>query len=595
MAEEGLKQRLAAILAADAAGYSRQMAADEHATITALDTARRVFRTHIEANRGRVVDMAGDSVLAVFETATGATMAALAAQRQLERDSSDHPNDGRLRFRIGVHLGDVIEKADGTVYGDGVNVASRLQAIAEAGGIAASELIRAAVKDRVGAKFEDRGEHRVKNIDEPVRAYRVVSPSATPEQPAPSADAREHSYPAKPSIAILAFENMSSDPEYGYFGDGLAEDIITALSKISNLFVIARNSSFAYKGKAVEVRKIARELGVRYVLEGSVRATKKQLRVTGQLIDGTDGHHVWAERYDRNLDDIFRIQDEIMREVVTALLVQVSDGEAANAMIGGTSDVQAWTDALAGRDLVNSVAPGNNAKGRALLEKAISRDPGYVSAIGLIASSHLYDCHFSFTGDRERSLRLAEEYTERASNLEPDLSLVRCLKGLCASYRGRHDEAVREGKLAVHLGPSDDFATVALGRILVDAGRPAEGETYVREAMRLNPFYPVFYDGILANALELQARDQEAIEILERAVSRQPNYFSGHLRLAGMLGRAGRLERAKRHGQEALRINPRFDAAAAKAYYVTADADAYASFIEGLRKAGIVLDVQRSD
>jgi adenylate cyclase len=299
-----LQHRLAAILAADAAGYSRLMAVDDKATVAALDAARAVFREQVEAQQGRVIDMAGDSVLAVFGTVAGAVAAALAIQAQVNAVADAEAIDRRMRFRIGVHLGDVIEKADGTVYGDGVNIAARLQGLAEPGGITVSESIRSAVKGKVGASFEDHGEQAVKNIADPVRAWRLrtgaVEPVATVPA-APSITAIDLSLPDKPSIAVLPFVNMSGDPEQEYFTDGITEDIITELSRFHSLFVIARNSSFSYKGQSPDIRRVGKELGVRYVLEGSIRKSAQRIRVTGQLIDALTGNHLWAEKYDRVL------------------------------------------------------------------------------------------------------------------------------------------------------------------------------------------------------------------------------------------------------------------------------------------------------
>ena len=299
-----LQHRLAAILAADAAGYSRLMAVDDKATVAALDAARAVFREQVEAQQGRVIDMAGDSVLAVFGTVAGAVTAALAIQAQVNAVADAEAIDRRMRFRIGVHLGDVIEKADGTVYGDGVNIAARLQGLAEPGGITVSESIRSAVKGKVGASFEDHGEQAVKNIADPVRAWRLrtgaVEPVATVPA-APSITAIDLSLPDKPSIAVLPFVNMSGDPEQEYFTDGITEDIITELSRFHSLFVIARNSSFSYKGQSPDIRRFGKELGVRYVLEGSIRKSAQRIRVTGQLIDALTGNHLWAEKYDRVL------------------------------------------------------------------------------------------------------------------------------------------------------------------------------------------------------------------------------------------------------------------------------------------------------
>ena len=330
MSGSDLKQRLAAILAADVAGYSRLMAADERATVAALDAARSIFKSRIEANQGRVIDMAGDSVLAVFETAIGAVSAALAVQQELGVSPDAVPEDRRMRFRIGVHLGDVIEKADGTIYGDGVNIAARLEGLAEPGGITVSESIRTAVRGKVSANFEDRGEQKVKNIAEPVRAYRVRAGGAAKSGSTAPSLGLKLTLPDGPSIAVLPFQNMSGDPDQEYFSDGITEDIITDLSKLSGLLVIARNSTFTYKGRAADVRQVGREFGVSHVLEGSVRRTGDRVRITAQLIDTAAGHHLWAERYDRRLEDIFAVQDEITREIVSALDVRLLRGEQAS-------------------------------------------------------------------------------------------------------------------------------------------------------------------------------------------------------------------------------------------------------------------------
>jgi adenylate cyclase len=331
MDETRFSNRLAAILAADAAGYSRLMAADAHATLAALDAARAVFRSQTEAHRGRVVDTAGDSVLAVFETAAGAVAAALAIQASINPQADAAPEERRMHFRIGVHLGDVIEKADGTVYGDGVNIAARLQALAEPGGIAISDAVRGAVRGKVAASFDDLGEQTAKNMAEPVHAFALRAEAAAPAtttQPRLNVAQIDLSLPDKPSIAVLPFVNMSGDPQQEYFTDGITEDIITELSRFHTLFVIARNSSFSYKGQSPDIRRVGKELGVRYVLEGSIRKSAQRIRVTGQLIDALTGNHLWAEKYDRVLEDIFAVQEELTRSIVAAVAPQIGAAES---------------------------------------------------------------------------------------------------------------------------------------------------------------------------------------------------------------------------------------------------------------------------
>ena len=349
MIETTVRQRLAAILAADVAGYSRLMGSDELATVAALDSARGIFREHIEAHQGHVIDMAGDSVLASFDTATGAVAAALAVQEDLVATVAAVPEDRQMRFRIGVHLGDVMEKTDGTVYGDGVNIAARLEGLAEPGGITVSDAVQGAVQGRVNATFADQGEQQVKNILHTVHAYRLVS--AQREELTTAADRSSKPSNEKPSIAVLPFANMSGDSEQEYFADGISEDIITALSKLRWFFVIARNSSFAYKGKADDVKRVARDLGVRYVLEGSVRKGGNRVRITAQLIDASTGSHLWADRYDGDLTDIFALQDEITKKVVAAIEPKLLEAEGIRSQSRSPEDFGAWDMVISANSL----------------------------------------------------------------------------------------------------------------------------------------------------------------------------------------------------------------------------------------------------
>ena len=316
------KRRLAAILAADVAGYSRLMGDDERATMDTLNAYRAIFRQHIADHDGRVVDTAGDSVLAVFGSVVEAVESAVEVQAQIAVSNADLAEPRRMLFRIGINLGDVIEQDDGSLYGDGVNVAARLESLAEPGGICLSESAHMQAEGKVESAFEDIGEHEVKNIAKPVRAYRVAGGDAAPAAAEPALG-----IPDKPSIAVLPFTNMSGDAEQDYFSDGITEDLITELSRFRELFVIARNTTFTYKGKAVNVEQVGRDLGVRYVLEGSIRKAGNRVRITAQLIDAKTGGHVWAERYDRVLEDIFELQDEITRQMVGTLGVKLEQVE----------------------------------------------------------------------------------------------------------------------------------------------------------------------------------------------------------------------------------------------------------------------------
>ena len=393
----------------------------------------------------------------------------------------------------------------------------------------------------------------------------------------------------KPSIAILPFTNMSSDPEQEFFGDGLSEDIITTLSKISNLFVISRNSSFVFKGQAVDVRKVAADLGVRYVLEGGVRAAGQRLRVTAQLIDAIDGGHLWADRFDRRMDDIFDIQDEIMREIVTALRIRLSDGEQSQVWLRGTENVEAWSNAMQGVDLTMQGAANTVAEGRRLFERAAAIDPDYATVHAWIATTHYMDGHFGYSDDPNASLRLAREIADRALAVDADSMIGLMIKGLVEVALELDPNGIDKCRRAAGMAPNDTLMKDVLARALTTLGELAEAEELLRDAMRLNPFCPVHYFGILANVLEMQQRDDEATALLRRAIAQNQDYFSGHLRLASLLGLAGQVDKAKRHAAEARRINPRFGRQSLAAFYPTNNQEALQRFINGLEAAGIDL------
>jgi len=528
------KQRLAAILAADAAGYSRLMSADEHATLAALDAARAVFRAQIESNQGRVIDMAGDSVLAVFETASGAVSAALAIQRALHEAAKDVAEDRRMRFRIGVHLGDVIEKADGTIYGDGVNIAARLQALAEPGGISVSDAVRGSVKSRAGAVFESQGEHAVKNIAEPLRVYRAKLGTGGEAKPAPAASEIKLELPDMPSIAVLPFNNMSGDPEQEHFADGLVEDIITTLSKLSGLSVIARNSSFVYKGKAVDVRQAAKELGVRYVLEGSVRKAGDRIRITAQLIDAASGTHVWAERYDRKLEDIFAIQDEITLILATEMAVNLTEGEQARLRYATTTNVEAWTHWMQGMAHYRTGVPSKDRLGpaRQCWEKALALDPGSASINAMLGFMSYADARFGWWDDRETALKKGHAYVDRAFEIDPDNADAHMVSGLLLMLQMRHAEAVAHARKSVELAPGSADAAVFACFVLASSGFPEEAVTQIEKAIALSPRYPPTYLGHLGNAYRLAGRLDDAITAFKEYSRRSPGFGLSDLVIA---------------------------------------------------------------
>lgn len=588
MSGADLRQRLAAILAADVAGYSRLMAADERATVAALDAARSVFKSRIEANQGRVIDMAGDSVLAVFETANGAVSAALAVQHELGSSTSAVPEDHRMRFRIGVHLGDVIEKSDGTIYGNGVNIAARLEGLAEPGGIAVSESIRTAVKGKVGASFEDRGEQRVKNIAEPVRAYRILAGGTSKSGSTASLLKPKLTLTDGPSIAVLPFQNMSGDPEQEYFSDGITEDIITDLSKLSGLLVIARNSTFTYKGRAADVRQVGRDFGVSHVLEGSVRRTGDRVRITAQLIDSAAGHHLWAERYDRRLEDIFAVQDEITREIVAALDVKLLRGEQASVWRRLLRKPEALDAYYRGLDSLNRITRETNAQAASCFEQVIRIEPdspmGYLGA----AWTHLSASRYGWSDSAPNSLQQAAALARKALYLDERCADAHALLGYQHLLSLDHDQAIAAGERSVALNPNhaDNVANLACSYAV--SGRPGDAIIAMRRAMRLCPTYPAWYLNILGYAHYLCGEYEDAERVLRLALEREPAYTDCRLILAGVHQARGRADQARQEAREVLRIEPGFRLKQIEANLVIVkDREMLARYLEMLRQLGL--------
>ena len=561
VSETETRQRLAAILMADVAGYSRLMSCDERGTVAALDSARAVFRTTIDAHRGRVIDMAGDSVLAVFETASGAVVSALAIQAELARLSSDVAADCRMQFRIGIHLGDVMEKADGSVYGDGVNIAARLEGIAEPGGVTVSDAVQCAVRQRLDASFDDIGEQRVKNIAAPVRAYRVrelapgagragASAAAASARAAPKRDRVD-----KPSIAVLPFDNMSGDPEQDFFADGITEDIITELSRFRELFVISRNSSFKFKGKPVEVQKFAQELGVQYVVEGSVRKAGRRVRITVQLIDAETDRHLWAERYDRDLEDIFAIQDEVTTSIVATLPGRVEAAARDRAARLTTDNMAAYECVLTGKVLHHRANREDNAKAQRLLERAIELDPSYAHAHAWKACALGQTWVYNWCENRpETQVRIMEALQTALALDDNDCDVHRILAAINV-IQDRHDQAVYHQRRALSLNPNDDLVVVQQGEILTWLGQPEEGIEWIKKAMRLNPYHPERFWSHLGRACFAARRYGEAVEALKCISTPDALVRAG---LAACHARLGAAEAAEEERLATLALAPSF-------------------------------------
>jgi TolB-like protein/class 3 adenylate cyclase/Tfp pilus assembly protein PilF len=521
------KQRLAAILAADVAGYSRLMTADERRTVASLDAARAIFRCEIEGRLGRVVDMAGDSVLAVFESAAEAVNAALAVQKQLTAHSAAVSDEQRMRFRIGVHLGDVIEKADGTVYGAGVNMAARLEALAEPGGIAVSDAVHGVVRGRVAARFEDQGERAVKNIPHPVRTYYVRDDASAVSGPIEAAPEPGRALPERPAIAVLPFANMSGDPEQEYFADGMVEDIITALSRFKELFVIARNSSFVYKGRAVDIQQVARDLGVRYVLEGSVRKAGNRVRITGQLIDAATRAHLWADRFDGALDDVFDLQDRITESVIGALLPTLRRAEIERARRKPPASLDAYDHLL--RALPAVIANTRAEAGTAIkrLDEALRLYPDYAYAHALIATAYGQIYRSAAGSEREEMRAQAVAHARRAVALGGDDSAALAPAGFMLLVAAQDVAGARAAlDKAVALNPNSAAALTYHALLLAIAGEPEPAIEDAKRALCLSPLDSAIYlpqMAIVIARIRLRHYD-EAVLWARKAIEVNPHY-----------------------------------------------------------------------
>ena len=544
--DTGMRQRLAAILAADAVGYSRLMATDERATVSALDAARGIFRRLIESNQGRVVDMAGDSVLAVFETASGAVSAALTVQKELAQAAEPLPEERRMRFRIGVHLGDVIEKADGTVYGDGVNIAARLEALAEPGGITVSETVQMAQRNRSAVAFEDQGEHAVKNIVHLVRAFSV---RGADESAAAAASPRAKpalALPDKPSIAVLPFDNMSGDPEQEFFADNVVEAITATLSRIRSFFVIARNSAFLYKGKGVDVQQVGRDLGVRYVLEGSVQKAGNRLRITVQLIDTANGAHVWADRIDGTLEDVFDLQDRITERVAGALQPSIRLAEIERARRKRPQDLGAYDYTMRAMPLVWVLEKSASEEALELLAQALAIEPEYPLALSLAGWCHAQRSVYNWTDDIDSARSNALRHAEKAAELGSDDPLILAVLGAVHCFLRNNGTARVMLERAVTLDPNAAWAWSRLGWVENYSDRPERAVAHFERALRLSPLDPMNFNNYvgLGSASEIAERYDDAVAFYRRALQERPHADWILRGLVGALAGAGRMDEA---------------------------------------------------
>ena len=628
MNTEEFKRRLTAILSADVEGYSRLMREDEEATIRTLKTYRAAMGDLIGQYRGRVVDSPGDNILAEFASVLDAVNCAVEIQRELAERNSEVPENRRMQFRIGVNLGDIVEDGE-RIYGDGVNIAARMEGLAEGGGICLSGTVYDSIANKLGLEYEYLGEQTVKNLPEPIRAYRVLSyPGAaahrvikarkalgktwrnvvvaivavlivgaavavwhfhfrSPPIEAASVEKMAFPLPDKPSIAVLPFDNLTGDPQQEYFSDGMTEEIITALSKVPYLLVIARNSTFSYKGKPVKIHQVAEELGVRYVLEGSFRKAGDKVRVTAQLIDAIKGHHLWAERYERELKDIFALQDEITRKILWALEVRLTEGEQASTRRKVTDNPEAYLKALQAIEYTKRGNKEGNLLARQLAEEAMALDPQYARPYRILAVVELLDVWYGFSKSPKESMEHAVEMAEKAISLDDsDPCGYETLSAIYMFMR-QHERAIAEAERAVSLDPNGADAHATLGMALVFTGRQQEAVAPLEKAVRINPIPPAIYFMRLGIAYCDTGRYDEAIAAQKKAISLAPDSYMGHLFLASTYSLAGRDEEARAEASEVLRIQPKFSLgrfAKRLIYKNKADTD---RLIDALRKAGL--------
>lgn len=582
MSPKPSNRRLAAILAADVVGYSRLMGADEAGTLAALRHHREtVFNPAVAAHNGRVVKLIGDGTLVEFASVVDAVACAVAIQNAARAGAQS-----AITLRIGVNLGDVIVDGD-DLYGDGVNVAARLEPLADPGGICVSAIVNESVGNRSGVAFRDAGEVSVKNIDRPIRVWKW-HPGGDPEPPRPDVDTAPLALPDKPSVAVLPFTNMSGDPEQEYFADGLTEDIITGLSRVRNLFVIARNSVFVYKGRAVSVAQVAHDLGVRYVLEGSLRKSSNRVRITAQLIEAATGHHVWAEKFDRELVEIFDLQDEITRNVVASTQTQIMLAEGSPGRRANRHDLDLWSRVKRSMARIHELTPESLADAKQLAEQALGIDPKCGAAWRCLSIVQYHEVLMLTASDPDATMSDALESAERAIALDSNDEYAHWNLGNVLVTLRHYDRGIAALERAIEINPNYSTASGSLGTALCYAGRAAEGIERNEIAIRSDPLNPsIFfrYSG-LALGHYLTGDYAGAVEWARKSVQRNRAWYLGHVYLVAALARLDRTEEAEAALREYRSLFPRAAISDLKRLPIRRPGDAEC-LADGLRKAGL--------
>ena len=630
MSAESFKRKLTAILSADVKGYSRLMGENEAETVKTLTAYRKIMGELIQQHRGRVIDSPGDNILAEFASVVDAVQCSVAAQNEFKARNAELPENRRMVFRIGVNLGDVIEE-EGRIYGDGVNIAARLEALADPGGICISKTAFDHIESKLPLGYQFLGEQTVKNIAKPVGAYKVLmEPRVTgpkgkaqprgvsiwrrkalfgsalalvvlliglgvwnfylraPKIEPASKEKMAFPLPDKPSIAVLPFTNMSDDPKQEFFSDGITEEIINALCKVPQIFVIARNSSFTYKGKPVKIQQVAQDLGVNYVLEGSVRREENRIRITAQLIDALTGRHVFSERYDRDLKEIFATQDEIAIKVLTALRVALTDGEIARLQGRGVTNIDAFFKLLEAHTLTQAMNKESSAGARRLAEEALLIEPGSSRAYFLLASTHFIDFWVGPPKSHAESVAEGIAMAQNTIEMDPNNAAAYSLLGMLHVTKAEYDKAVEVAERGVSMDPNSVTAVYLYASTLMHASRCEEAIPVFKKAIRLSPLKPPLQCLVnLSSCYTYTYRYDEALMLLKRVLQEQPNSFFANITLTRVYAELDRVEDARAQAAHVLRLNPKFSLESFAKTWRVKDPAAIERYVNALRKAGL--------
>ena len=579
--EQKVTRKLRAILSADVKGYSLLMVADEVHTIQTLKSYRSLMSDLITQHSGRVVDNPGDNLLAEFSSAVDAVGCAVQIQNGLKKENAKFVEDKRLQFRIGVNIGDIVQDGD-SIYGSGVNVAARIEGLADAGGICISRNTYDHVKGKLDQGFEYLGEHEVKNIKEPVRVYKVLFDSYSLK---PLVE-EQLELPDKPSIAVLPFDNMSGNPDQEYFSDGLTEQVISGLCKVSNLFVIARNSSFAYKGKSISIKQISKELGVRYILEGSVQRAGNRVRITAQLIDATTDYHMWSDTYDRDLEDIFALQDEITMKLIEAMQVKLTLGKQAYAWKMRTN-IHAFDKCMRGMEHFNKLTKRDVRHSREILDEAIRFDKTYALPYVVTGFTHICDLAFGWTKSPMHSFEQAEIFVKKALALNDYLDLAHSLSGWIYLFKRQYDEAVKEGERAIELNPNGADVRAVLAFTLTYVEEAKKAIRLMKRAFRLNPIPPVYYYAWMGMAYETDGQYENAIEQCKKAIVINPYLYASYIPLIYSYIQVNQIDKAQSYANEFLKVAPKLSLNLFRVVEPFKSPKRTENYVNALRKAGL--------